>query len=137
MVDITPSFLLESSALDEDHKQLAGIVNQITQALDEGRPEACEDLVAHFIKSTKTHFAREEALLTQVGYPNVKKHQGHHKSLNTKMEHMLEFAKMAPDNQLAQDSLRRELVFFLMDDVITTDLEFKSFIENNVKPRDG
>ncbi len=134
MVDITPSFLLESSALDEDHKQLAGIVNQITEALDQGRAETCEDLVTHFIKSTKIHFAKEEALLAQIGYPNVKKHQGHHKNLNTKMEHMLEFAKMAPENELARDSLRRELVFFLMDDVITTDLEFKTFIEDKAEP---
>lgn len=134
MVEITPSFLLESSAVDADHKQLAGMVNQITQALDEGRAEACEDLIVDFIKATKTHFAREEALLAKVGYPNVKKHQSHHKNLNTKMEHMLEFAKMAAENQMARDSLRRELVFFLMDDVITTDLEFKAFIEDKTKP---
>ena len=129
MVDITPSFLLESSALDEDHKQLASIVNQIIEALDQGRAEICEDLVIHFIKSMKVHFAKEEALLAQVGYPNVKKHQGHHKNLNTKMEHMLEFAKMAQENEMARDSLRRELVFFLMDDVITADMDFKTFFE--------
>ncbi|NQV82369.1 MAG: hemerythrin family protein [Rhodospirillales bacterium] len=129
MVELSPSFLLEFETLDRDHQQLADIVNQIVQAIDDNEPEKCETLATHFVKSTKLHFAREEALLIKAGYPNVKKHQDHHKSLNSKMEHLLEFAKMAGENQLACDSLRKELVFFLMDDVITTDMEFKTFIE--------
>ena len=68
-------------------------------------------------------------MLVKAGYPNVKKHQDHHKSLNTQMDHMIEFAEMAGENQMARDSLRKELVFFLMDDVITADMEFKNFIE--------
>ena len=134
MVDLTPSFMLEYESLDRDHQYLADIVNQIVQAIDDDEAEKCEDLVIDFVQSTKSHFANEEALLIKVGYPNVKKHQDHHKSLNTKMEHLLEFAKMAGENQMARDSLRKELVFFLMDDVITTDMEFKSFIEEKAKP---
>jgi hemerythrin len=133
MVELTQSFLLESDTLDEDHQKLADMVNRITQALDDGRAGECEELVANFINSTKAHFAREEALLVKAGYPNVKKHQDHHKGLGVKMDHMLEFAKMAGENQMAGESLRKELVFFLMDDVITTDMEFKNFIENKAK----
>jgi len=134
MVELTSSFLLESDALDEDHQKLADMVNQITQALDDGRAEECEALVSKFIRSTKAHFGREEALLIKAGYPNVKSHQDHHKGLNIKMEHMLEFAKMAGENEMAGESLRKELVFFLMDDVITTDMEFKNFIEQKATP---
>jgi len=36
---------------------------------------------------------------------------------------------MAGINQLARESLRKELVYFLMDDVITKDMEFKRFIK--------
>ncbi|MCH7937934.1 MAG: hemerythrin family protein [Proteobacteria bacterium] len=134
MVELTPSFMLEYESLDRDHQHLADIVNRIVQAIDDGEAEKCEDLVLDLVQSAKEHFASEEALLIKVGYPNLKKHQDHHKSLNTKMEHLLEFAKMAGENQMAGDSLRKELVFFLMDDVITTDMEFKSFIEETAKP---
>ena len=129
MVELTPSFLLEFEALDRDHQQLADIVNLIVQAIDDDEAEKCKPLAARFVKSTKLHFANEEALLVKAGYPNVKKHQDHHKSLYSKMDHILEFAKMAGENQLARDSLRKELVFFLMDDIITSDMEFKAFIE--------
>ncbi len=128
MVELTPSFLLESEALDRDHQRLAEIVNEVVEAIDADEAEKCGDLVVELVRSAKSHFAREEALLVKFGYPNVKKHQDHHRSLNSKMDHMIEFAKMAGENQLARDSLRKELVFFLMDDIITTDMDFKNFI---------
>ena len=128
MVELTPSFLLESESLDRDHQRLAEIVNEVVEAIDAGEAGKCGDLVVELVRSAKSHFAREEALLVKAGYPNVKKHQDHHRSLNTKMDHMIEFAKMAGENQMARDSLRKELVFFLMDDIITTDMDFKNFI---------
>ncbi len=133
MVELTPSFLLEYDALDQDHRRLADIVNQVVKAIDDGEAEKCEKLVIDLVKSAKSHFADEEALLVKIGYPNVKKHQDHHANLNTKMDHMIEFAKMAGENQMARDSLRKELVFFLMDDVITTDMDFKTFVQEKAK----
>ncbi len=137
MVELSPSFLLDYEALDQDHQRLADIVNQIVKAIDDDEGEKCEDLALVFVKSAKEHFANEEALLVKVGYPNVKKHQDHHKSLNTKMDHILEFAKMAGVNPMARESLRKELVFLLMDDVITKDMEFKSFIEEKTKTEEA
>ncbi len=133
MVELTPSFLLEYESLDRDHQRLADIVNQVVEAIDEDQAEKCADLVIGLVQSAKSHFAKEEALLVKIGYPNVEKHRDHHRSLNTKMDHMIEFAKMAGENQLARDSLRKELVFFLMDDVITTDMDFKNFVTEKAK----
>ena len=133
MVELTPSFMLDYEALDRDHQRLADIVNLIVEAIDGDEGAKCEDLVNDFVKSAKSHFAKEEALLAKVGFPNLDKHHDHHENLNTKMDHLIEFAKMAGENQMARDSLRKELVFFLMDDIITTDMEFKDFIEEKAK----
>ena len=137
MVELTSSFKLEFEALDKDHQKLADIVDQIVTAIDNGEAGKCPGLVINFVQSAKSHFAREEAFLIKAGYPNVEKHQDHHRSLNTKMDHMIEFGKMAEANEMARDSLRKELVFFLMDDVITTDMEFKNFIEETAKTGDA
>ncbi|NQU62509.1 MAG: hemerythrin family protein [Rhodospirillales bacterium] len=134
MVELTSSFMLEYESLDKDHQRLADIVNQIVEAIDADEGEKCEDLAINFVKAAKSHFAKEEALLIKAGYPNVEKHQGHHRSLNTKMDHIVEFAKMAGENQMARESLRKELVFLLMDDVITADMDFKNFLVEKAKP---
>ncbi len=131
MVELTESFLLESDILDKDHQQLADILNEIVRAIDDGSAGECKQLVPKFVQAAKAHFAKEEAFLVKIGYPNVKKHKEHHRGLNDKMDHMLEFGRMAEENELARESLRKELLFFLMDDVITSDLEFKQFIVHN------
>ena len=107
------------------------------QMIDDGNAGECKRLVPKFIQAAKAHFAKEEAFLVKIGYPNVKKHKDHHRGLNDKMDHMLEFGRMAEENELARENLRKELLFFLMDDVITTDLEFKKYIEDNTVSRNG
>ncbi len=128
MVEITETFELESELLDTDHRRLVEMVNEIVALIDSGETENCKSKVIEFVKFTKSHFGREEQLLAKVGYPNVDKHRKHHKQLDRKMEHILEFAGMVAANEMARESLKKELVYFVMDDVITTDLDFKSFV---------
>ena len=110
------------------YEQSGEAADEITAKLEEGITENCEDTVRAFINFTKGHFNREEQFLIKLGYPDVSKHRKHHHELYEKMDHIMEFARSASANELARKSLKKELVFFLMDDVITTDLDFKSFI---------
>lgn len=128
MVELTSSFALEFEALDLDHRKMIDQVNAITREIDTGNAEDCKTLVADFVVFSKQHFAREEQLLVSIKYPDVDKHRKHHRDLFDKLDHMLEFARMAPENDIACESLKKELVYFIMDDVITADLEFKDFL---------
>ena len=128
MVELTSSFELEFEALDQDHKKLIDQVNHIVEMIDSGKAEACKTLVPEFVNFSKQHFAREEALLIAADYPDVDIHRQHHLDLHDKLDHMLEFAQMADKNDMACESLKKELVYFIMDDVITADLEFKDFL---------
>lgn len=128
MVELTETFELECETLDQDHQRLVELVNSIVAMLDRGETENCEQKVYEFISFAKGHFSREEKFLEKVGYPKVDKHREHHKELDRKMEHLLEFARNVGSNEMARDSLKKELVFFLMDDIITTDLDFKEYV---------
>jgi hemerythrin-like metal-binding protein len=131
MALLSDHFLLECKELDKDHERLAELVSDITDMLDSGSTENCKTMVLEFINTTKKHFAREEHFLTKIGYPDVEKHSRHHRQLYEKMDHILEFAELAETNEMARESLKKELVYLLMDDVITTDLEFKAFISDH------
>ncbi|MEE8393357.1 MAG: hemerythrin domain-containing protein [Rhodospirillales bacterium] len=128
MVELSETYVLECEELDKDHRRLVEMVNEITDRLDSGDPVNCKGMVLEFVNFAKGHFGREEQFLTKVGYPDVGKHREHHRQLDEKMEHIVEFAESASVNEMARESLKKELVFFLMDDVITTDLDFKAFI---------
>ncbi|HIJ42593.1 MAG TPA: hemerythrin family protein [Rhodospirillaceae bacterium] len=137
MVELSPSFELEYQPIDNDHRRLIGIVNQIVKALDDGRVEECAVLVPDFVNFAKKHFLREEAFLKKVGYPQLQKHYHHHRELNAKMDTMVRLAQTARDSEVARESLGKELVFFLMDDVINADLDFKSYLADKglIEPR--
>ena len=128
MVELTETFVLECEELDKDHNRLVEMVNDISADIDKGETEQCNSKVRDFVNFAKGHLSREEQLLRKSGYPDVLKHNKHHQVLITKKEHIQEFAASAATNEMARDSLKRELVFFLMDDLITTDMDFKGYI---------
>lgn len=134
MVELPQSFEMESEILDQDHKHLLQQVNIIIEVIDGERDDECARLAPELVKFAKQHFAREEALLAKVGYPDVKKHAKHHLELDHKMETILELAPMADKNHLAGEKLKTALTFFLMDDIINADLDFKAFVKDVPKP---
>lgn len=131
MVELTETFELECSEVDKDHRRLLEMVNEIIAMLDDGVTDNCKNMVLGFVNLAKEHFAREEKYLLDIGYPEVGKHRDHHKMLGEKMQHLLEFSDMVSENEMARESLKKELVYFLMDDVITTDLDFKSYVNEH------
>ncbi|HER26311.1 MAG TPA: hypothetical protein ENI69_04305 [Rhodospirillales bacterium] len=130
MVELSKTFELECETLDRDHQRLVEMVNDIVALLDDPACINCEEKVYEFINFAKGHFSREEQLLAKSGYPNVGKHKEHHRQLDKKMEHLVEFAGMVGVNEIARESLKKELVFFVMDDIITNDLDFKEFVSD-------
>ena len=131
MVELSPSFELECEALDRDHKHLLQQVNEIIAVIDGERADECAKLAPQLIKYAKQHFAREESLLKKIGYPDVDKHVDHHLGLDHKMETILELASMADEQPAAGEKLKSALRFFLMDDIMNADLDFKSFVTDS------
>ena len=128
MVELTETFVLECEELDKDHKRLVDMVNEITDDIDKGATGNCKSKVINFINFAKEHFYIEEQFLQKNGYPEAVSHHKHHQTLIAKLEHIQEFAASAETNDLARASLKRELVYLLMDDLITTDMDFKGYI---------
>ncbi|MBL6927605.1 MAG: hemerythrin domain-containing protein [Rhodospirillales bacterium] len=129
MVDLSSSFETECEIIDRDHRRLVEMVNAIVAAIDGDHATECATRVPKFVKFAKQHFVREEAFLADIGYPETQKHHDHHRALDGKMATILGLAAKAADNQLAREALKKDLVFFLMDDVINADLDFKPFIK--------
>lgn len=131
MVELSQLFEIESEVLDRDHKHMLGQINDIIEVIDGNRADECARLAPALVKFAKQHFAREEALLAKIGYPDVQKHVEHHLDLDHKMETILELANLADKSELAGRKLKSALTFFLMDDIINADLDFKAFIDEN------
>jgi hemerythrin len=71
--------------LDEQHKKLFTLVNDMYEAMYEGKgSEMIGKVIAEFVAYTDYHFTAEERLLRQNEYPEYEEHKGLHDSLSSK-----------------------------------------------------
>ena len=67
---------------DEDHKQLAGLINDIHVALIRDRDRARAGLIMEdLIQEIRAHFYREEQAMEEAGYPDLEVHTLEHQAL--------------------------------------------------------
>jgi hemerythrin len=67
---------------DAQHQQLFDIANRFHRAYQEGRsPRQLSTIFSELIDYTKYHFADEERLMRQAGYPDFDKHKENHDRL--------------------------------------------------------
>jgi hemerythrin-like metal-binding protein len=65
--------------LDEDHKQLFGLINELQGAIKAGHSRAVlESVLDRLMEYTKIHLAREEEFLVQTGYRIAAAHAEEH-----------------------------------------------------------
>ncbi len=61
-------------ALDDDHKMLIEMMNKLNDGILAGQSNlALEDVVESLVRYTRLHFAREERLFAQTGYPAARR----------------------------------------------------------------
>lgn len=66
-------------ALDEDHKGMIRLMNELNDGIIAGhRRAALESVIEGLLKYTKVHFANEERLFAQTGFPGGAAHKAEH-----------------------------------------------------------
>jgi hemerythrin len=68
--------------LDDDHKKLVGMINQLFDAIQSGHgKDSLGKILDGLIDYTKVHFAREEQFFVQTGYGASAAHKKEHDDL--------------------------------------------------------
>ena len=68
--------------IDDDHKKLVGMVNELYDAMQAGHgKEKLGRILDELVKYTKFHFAREEKFFAETGYPAAGPHKQQHEAL--------------------------------------------------------
>jgi len=70
------------AAMDEEHKQLIALLNELHDAIEDGQGKAILGRILDgLIAYTGTHFAHEESLFAETGYPDALSHKIQHEAL--------------------------------------------------------
>jgi hemerythrin len=70
------------AAIDDQHREIIGRVNLIADAVDQvNRHEAAQEMMDDLILFACEHFALEERLMTEYGFPDLEEHTAEHLGL--------------------------------------------------------
>lgn len=84
--------------IDEQHKKLVGMLNDLFTALKAGDGrEALEKILNGLVEYTVTHFATEERLMKKAGYPGYLEHKEKHEKMAAKV---LDFVQKYQTNEM-------------------------------------
>lgn len=73
--------------LDQHHKALVGMVNELHDAMKAGRGHQIIDgIVGRLVSYTRNHFAAEEQLFDRYAYPEAEEHRREHEALLAKVD---------------------------------------------------
>ncbi|MCF8468362.1 MAG: hemerythrin domain-containing protein [Sneathiella sp.] len=128
-LDWLETFELGVPEVDADHRELLAIMKKIESLADAGAFDDCGPLLDELIDFSVAHFAREEEMLVEVGYPNADIHKEYHGRLLDRARSVKDICKEIRSKDNFKDCCD-EMFGFLVDDIVTGDLKFKSFLEN-------
>jgi hemerythrin len=111
----TPDLSVGVKVLDDDHKKLIGIINQLHFGIMAGhKREILGAVLDQLVDYARLHFAREESLLARSDYPDLVAHKLEHQKFMAQIANVRERYITAPAR-----SLDMELMILLSDWLVT------------------
>jgi hemerythrin len=81
-IDWTDKYTVGIKEIDAQHQRLVSMINTLHDAMKGGKgKDVVQPILNDLLAYTKTHFAHEEELFKQHGYPSRDGHEKIHKSL--------------------------------------------------------
>ncbi len=120
-------------SIDQQHKKLLHLINQLQTAVDYSTGEQFErEALDELVDYTKTHFTYEEGLMKDNDYPDFEQHKLQHEKMFKKVEEVL--AVYEQDQDTAMSNAAEFLKDWLINHINGTDKEYSSYlIDRGVK----
>jgi methyl-accepting chemotaxis protein/hemerythrin len=124
------SLSVKVTEIDNQHKRLIDLINQLHKAMGEGKSkEEIDGILNGLIDYTKTHFGYEENLFDKYKYPETTQHKQAHIDL---VKQVVEFEKKFKEGK---ENISMDLMNFLKNWLINhikgTDQKYSKFLNDH------
>ncbi|MCW8880078.1 MAG: bacteriohemerythrin [Kangiellaceae bacterium] len=128
MMEWSHEYSVGIPSIDNQHKRLIELINQLNQAMAEGESASIvADILKGLTDYTRYHFSYEEDLFNQHNYPQTEQHLKEHASLIDRVEQFhYEFAQ-DPGGSISLE-LMQFLTNWLVDHIQGSDREYAGFL---------
>ncbi|HEY5672827.1 MAG TPA: bacteriohemerythrin [Malonomonas sp.] len=115
--------------LDKEHRRLVEQINRLYQAIREKRSEEIMlSIFDELVSYTDQHFANEERLLTEYGYPQLAEQQAEHKRLAQQVHDYRQ--QLDGDSALSATEVMGFLRQWLLDHIVKHDMQYGPYLES-------
>jgi len=127
LLDWCDRYSVSSPAMDQQHRKLFDLVNQLHDAMKAGQAKAMmsrvlDELVAYTI----THFAAEERMMAAASYPDLNAHVGEHRKLTDTVEKLNREVKAGTAGLTVE--LMEFLQHWLTNHIMQVDKKYSPFL---------
>jgi hemerythrin-like metal-binding protein len=127
---------IDHGPIDQDHRHLVDLVNQLHTATSQGRGrEVIESVLGQLLAYTREHLAREEALMREVGFPRLEQHQIGHAHFIGQLEDLKR--RYDEGSLIVASQLSTVLRDWLSLHIRRSDKEARAFVEQRAASRPG
>jgi len=132
-VEWKDSYSVGIESIDQQHKKLLNLINQLQTAVDYSTGEQFErEALDELVDYTKTHFTYEEGLMRDNDYPDFEAHKAQHEKMFNKVGEVL--AEYELDHDTAMSNAAEYLKDWLINHINGTDKNYSSYlIDRGVK----
>jgi len=119
--------------LDNDHKALINLINELYDAMQAGREtDVLESIFGRLIDYTHTHFLREEQLMDKYNFPGLAAHKIQHVELTTRVQ---QFHKKFMAGESPSLSLELLALFktWLISHIRVSDFQYRPYLKDEGK----
>ena len=121
---------IDDCQIDEDHKYLIKLANEIESALDTVNREKIPKLLKNLEFYTVYHFTREEALQLEIGYPHYDEHCLRHRQLVEVAQNAVKLFSQEfsedKSRRLAEDVIKL-MNAWIVGHIVTQDIPMRSY----------
>lgn len=109
--------------IDAQHRALVQLVNRISVLSSSAEATAC---ALHLFRYAREHFATEELLMREIGFPGLDAHLREHRELAIVLAEAID-GKLATPGQI--EMLKAFLGTWLVDHIAGSDMQIRRFME--------
>lgn len=118
-------------SIDEEHKELFLQVNRLLKAADENMAIETLNFLGNYVRK---HFANEEVMHRQTGYPDTEKHVRLHRDFTRALAELRREYAESGHSLVMLLKINRAAVAWLQEHVLGADREFADFYKQRACP---
>ncbi|MDH4226558.1 MAG: bacteriohemerythrin [Deltaproteobacteria bacterium] len=123
LIEWSDTYSVKNPSIDTQHKKLIGIINELHDAIGEGKGrDIVGKVISELVKYTKTHFSDEEKLMAEKKYPWLDEHKKFHQDLTGQV---VNFEREFKDGKVAlSHEVRKFLRGWILEHIMKEDTKY-------------